>query len=242
MNHHTRFDTAAATYNHHATLQHKIGDSLVSYVELPIKGTVLDFGCGTGHLTRKLVSTTTSVIGYDQSESMINVAKNESRTESECRWTSCLTDAERYAPFDFIISNATLQWVPDLTACIDWMRHHITCQGRLLISVFGPETFKELAEIWPTPIVATQFRPITVYKKEFSHYFDSISVNEHEERQGYASLSDLLRTIKGTGAYVPMGSGLVTPRKMAALDDRYRTKYGDITATYQYAILELIAR
>jgi 2-polyprenyl-3-methyl-5-hydroxy-6-metoxy-1,4-benzoquinol methylase len=106
MNHHTRFDTAAATYNHHATLQHKIGDSLVSYVELPIKGTVLDFGCGTGHLTRKLVSTTTSVIGYDQSESMINVAKNESRTESECRWTSCLTDAERYAPFDFIISGS----------------------------------------------------------------------------------------------------------------------------------------
>jgi trans-aconitate 2-methyltransferase len=74
---------------------------------------VVDLGCGPGHLTGLLAERWPGahVVGLDSSEEMIAKAR-ASITGIEFE-VADLRDWEPPAPVDVLVSNATLQWVPD---------------------------------------------------------------------------------------------------------------------------------
>lgn len=79
---------------------------------------VLDAGCGTGYLTRKLVERGAEAVGVDLSEKMIEIARGAApeldwRVDSVTR-LSTLPDGA----FDLLVSNYVLMDVPDLESTI----------------------------------------------------------------------------------------------------------------------------
>lgn len=83
---------------------------------------VLDAGCGTGYLSRKLAARGAKVTGVDLSENMIAIAQQKSATENyeidfqvgDCSKLAKLGD--RY--FDLVVANYVLMDVPDLEGAI----------------------------------------------------------------------------------------------------------------------------
>ena len=95
---------------------------------------ILDVGCGTGELTKKLVLYSKEVIGIDVSENMIDEAKKRNNDE---KITYLKTSVETYfgetdKTFDIIISIAALHHM-DEEKILQMMKSKLTKNGEILI-------------------------------------------------------------------------------------------------------------
>jgi trans-aconitate 2-methyltransferase len=108
-----------ALYDSKHSFVWKYGQELIELLA-PVSGErILDLGCGTGHLTKRIADTGANVIGLDISESMIDEAR---RNYPELEFVK--GDAADFAfaePFDAVFSNAALHWVKraeEAVACV----------------------------------------------------------------------------------------------------------------------------
>ncbi len=115
------------------------------------------------------------------------------------------------------------------------------------LSIFGPQTFCELAFVLKKHLRISSFLssetflPLPSWTKVTETYFKEDLVKEERITVLYPTLLDFLKTIHATGA---QGNGvspkrLWTHRLIAHLDKEYRQIYGGISVTYQifYIIL-----
>ncbi|WP_327230503.1 trans-aconitate 2-methyltransferase [Streptomyces murinus] len=90
---------------------------------------IADLGCGPGNVTARLAGRwpTAHITGYDNSPEMLDAAHtgHEGPTPGGGRLDFARADARTWAPeepYDLIVSNATLQWVPGhLDRFADWI-------------------------------------------------------------------------------------------------------------------------
>jgi malonyl-CoA O-methyltransferase len=148
----TRFDRRAASYDEATPVQAAMGDELLQRALERIGATpvarILELGCGTGRLTRKLINAfpDARITAVDLSARMTAIAA------TRCPGVETLVaDAEDFiqqaAPgFDLIISNATAQWFSDPAASIRACLRLLAPGGHLALSTFGDQTFRELNE------------------------------------------------------------------------------------------------
>lgn len=99
---------------------------------------VLDAGCGTGYLTRKLAGRGASVVGVDLSDRMIEIARRSApdldlRVDSVTELAT-LNDAE----FDLLISNYVLMDVPDLESTITSFARVLRPRGAAVVIFSHP--------------------------------------------------------------------------------------------------------
>jgi trans-aconitate 2-methyltransferase len=78
-------------------------------------GTVVDLGCGPGHLTADLARRWPDAVvhGLDSSAAMIEDARQLAKPPQLTFELADLREWRPAAPVDVIVSNAVLQWVPD---------------------------------------------------------------------------------------------------------------------------------
>jgi trans-aconitate 2-methyltransferase len=103
---------------------------------------VVDLGCGAGNLTLELADRWpgADVEGVDASPEMIDRA----RAEVGDRVRLTLADARDWRParpVDVLVSNATLQWIPDHLPLLDRLAAGLTPGGWLAVQV--PGNFRE---------------------------------------------------------------------------------------------------
>ncbi|MFD7816027.1 trans-aconitate 2-methyltransferase [Streptomyces sp. NPDC059785] len=99
-------------------------DLLARVPDLPGRpARIADLGCGPGNVTALLAGRwpTARITGYDNSPEMLARARadHEGPTPGGGRLDFATADARTWTPegpYDLIVSNATLQWVPDHTA------------------------------------------------------------------------------------------------------------------------------
>jgi trans-aconitate 2-methyltransferase len=116
---------------------------------------VADLGCGAGNLTRVLAQRwpQAQVEGVDDSPEMLDRA----RSEAGDRVRLTLADVRAWepaAPVDVIVSNATLQWVPDHLPLLDRITRFLAPGGWLAVQVpgnFGEPSHTLLRELAATP-------------------------------------------------------------------------------------------
>ncbi len=100
---------------------------------------VLDLGCGTGHQAAELSAAGAHVVGLDSDPDMIAVARQEHPGTPYV-----LADAQRLVaegelaePFDAVVSNAALHWMPDQDAVLGGARGLLRTGGRLVAEQGG---------------------------------------------------------------------------------------------------------
>jgi trans-aconitate 2-methyltransferase len=101
---------------------------------LPLAGgeTVLDAGCGTGRVTRKLVERLPQgrVVAVDGSEAMVAAVRDVIRPGDEA-FVADLTRLELAQPVDAVVSSAVFHWIPDHEALFARMRAALRAGGRI---------------------------------------------------------------------------------------------------------------
>lgn len=109
----------AGLYDNKFAFIWEYGSNLIDLLDPQPGETVLDIGCGTGHLTRAIAERGANVIGTDFSPAMIEQARaNYPSLRFEVADASDFTLAE---PVNAIFSNAVFHWVRDqegAAACI----------------------------------------------------------------------------------------------------------------------------
>ncbi len=105
------FSKIAAEYEDIATVQKSASEILLKFLKIGGNDDVLDLGCGTGHLTRKIRSLTKGkVVGIDPSEGVIKEAVEKSRRLDIVYETKSAEDMDYEDCFDVIFCNSALQW------------------------------------------------------------------------------------------------------------------------------------
>lgn len=120
------------SYEKNASFVFKYGEDLLSLLDPKQGENILDIGCGTGVLTKKIEQTGAKVIGIDSSEDMI---------ESACKlglkaYTGYAEHMSYDSEFDAVFSNATLHWIKDQKSLIDAVYKSLKKSGRF-VAEFG---------------------------------------------------------------------------------------------------------
>jgi len=112
----------------------KLGADLVTLCDLKEGMSVLDLGCGTGHLTNQIHLSGAKVIGVDISQRMITQAKtNYPNLDFFCADAAKLDLTKQ---FDVVFSNATLHWIKQSESVVERISNSLKPGGKL-VAEFG---------------------------------------------------------------------------------------------------------
>lgn len=139
-----RFDAAAAGYERHARVQHAVADHLLACIArqaLPPAPRILEIGCGTGILTRKLAARFTQADWTitDLAPAMLEQARQALRLGDKARFH--IMDGEHPEPpaadrqFDLICSSMALQWFSNPAQGMARLADLLTPGGCLAVAV-----------------------------------------------------------------------------------------------------------
>jgi SAM-dependent methyltransferase len=104
---------------------------------------VLDVGCGTGAVARRVAGALGArgrVVGVDVNEGMLRVAKAVTPAEAAVEWKAASATSLPFpdASFDVVLSQQMLQFVPEPAMAVREMHRVLAPGGRLAISVCRP--------------------------------------------------------------------------------------------------------
>jgi trans-aconitate 2-methyltransferase len=120
----------------------KFGASLVELLVPKAGETILDLGCGTGHLTAETAATGASVIGSDRSPQMIEKAtQTYPHLLFEVADARALTDSER---FDAVFSNAVLHWIKEPESVLRGIARALKPGGRFVAEFGGRGNIRKI--------------------------------------------------------------------------------------------------
>lgn len=151
-----RFNKAAKTYDQVAVLQQRVGKALLERLQ-GIRcqpQTILDLGCGTGHIEFFLKKTypAAKIIGLDKANGMLTQAqyKEKEQAYSKTHWVCGYAENLPFNDhaFELVYSNLMLHWSVDFTKSLNEIRRVLKPGGLLLFSMVGPDTLQELRYCW----------------------------------------------------------------------------------------------
>jgi trans-aconitate methyltransferase len=110
------------------------GESVLELLDVKPGERILDLGCGTGHLTKKIQEEGADVVGIDASPEMIAKAKENypGLVFSVANGADFSVDE----PFDAVFTNATLHWIQDADGVIRSVYYALKPGGRF-VGEFG---------------------------------------------------------------------------------------------------------
>ncbi len=120
------------------------GEALLELLSPQPGERILDLGCGTGQLTQKIAETGAIVAGIDQSNEMIEKAKN-----NYPQLEFAVADARDFQvkePFDVVFSNAALHWIPQADAVIHCIWQTLKPGGRFVAEFGGKGNVKAIVD------------------------------------------------------------------------------------------------
>jgi malonyl-CoA O-methyltransferase len=244
------FSAAAATYDGWAAVQAPAAQHLVDCLPPGFSPrTILDVGCGTGSLTRRLTERFpfTRIAGIDLAPAMVGTC----RAAWPYPHVFLCGDAEDFDAegnaFDLVASSFAFQWFANKPGTLVRLAQALTPGGILAFTVPVAGTLCELSaahqEAVQRPLAALDYPPDTHYVSWAVEA--GLAVVRAETRPmtvHYPDALSALKSFKGIGAVFKGGAKPLTPREISRLtkvyEDRYRDHNG-VPVTYQ--VLTLIA-
>lgn len=137
------FSRAATAYDHHATLQRRAATALMAGLpaEMPADvgpAQVLDLGCGTGDLARRLRARFpgAAIDGFDIAPGMVAACREAWADDPWARFVIAdIGSAANRIQADIIASSFALQWLADGPTCVAGWSEMVRPGGVLAIAV-----------------------------------------------------------------------------------------------------------
>ena len=121
----------------------QFGEDLITELNVKRGEKVLDLGCGTGQLTRKIADLGADVTGLDASPEMIGQARQNFPAS---RFMLCdAADMNFEGDFDAVFSNAALHWMLRADAVAQAMSRALRTGGRLVAELGGRGNIRTIA-------------------------------------------------------------------------------------------------
>lgn len=244
------FAAASVTYDGVAELQRTVGKALLDTGdnnENPA-GTLLDLGCGTGFLTARLLARTRSIIALDIALPMLQVTRTKLADTANVGYVCA--DAEQLPlagqTVEGVFSNLALQWCVNLEGVFADIKRVMKPGGRLVFSIFGPQTLQELKAAWAE---ADNYNHVNdFYSERQLRYFlrqagyAEIVIETKVYISSYDSVLALMKELKHIGAHNMIAgrnkniTTRTTLQRMVAAYERHRTG-GQIPATFEVIMI-----
>ena len=146
-----RFSASAGTYQSLAVIQNLV---LGKICELFKRGDgrkehILEIGCGTGLLTRKIRNyfPNASIDAIDISPGMIMEARKQFPHDNRIQWiTSDLMDLPGTTTYSLIVSSSSLHWIQPIGAALSRLSGLLAKDGELIVALMVRGTLKELRD------------------------------------------------------------------------------------------------
>ena len=158
-----RFNRAASRYEPEAGIQLRMAGKLLELWKGPVPGSILELGCGTGLLTRRLCERfpSASILATDAAQAMLVEARKRCGDGGGGRLVFTELDARgnvpaakeviSASPFNTVCSNALVQWFPNLETHLRFVSKLSAADGAYLLSGFTQSNFPELNELLSEP-------------------------------------------------------------------------------------------
>lgn len=243
------FSRSSACYDQYAVMQQQAALSLVRRLtdlrhEVPA-GPVLEVGCGTGAVSRELVTMfpERSLTLVDLAPGMIDenrqalavYLETPHYVDWQVRDAETINVRNHYA---LIASCLTLQWFQDLTGSLSRLCEALVPDGILLFSYLGDKSFPEwrsACRALDLPCTMNQL-PDSQALMETIQAIDGYEVTTWSEmiEQRYPTAQDFFRSLKKTGTSTHSADNRLTLTQMARLLSSWPKSDNDaVTITYQ---------
>jgi len=239
--HARRFDRAAASYEASASVQARMADVLLELCreEAP-PANILEFGCGTGLLTRKIWKTYrhAKILATDASPRMLHQAAGFFPPQ-DGRLNFALLDAENpkanalpppVPPFTLAVSNALTQWFPNLGNHLRYASSVTDSSGMYLLSGFARSNFPELNSLLAEPPFSYQkfpgHEPEAFIAALPGTGWELEKIRSWEEKEILPSARDVLHRIRDLGSSRdPREGGKMNRNNLEKLLRDYETRF-----------------
>lgn len=157
----------ASLYDQKHSFVSEYGKSLIPLLEPQPGESILDLGCGTGHLTKAIAETGAHVVGIDSSPSMIETART---TYPDLEFL--VADARDFSfptTFDAIFSNAALHWIPEAEEVVRCIVAALKPGGRLVAEFGGKGNIAAIISAFQQSL-----QEVTGMEEDLGWYYPSI--------------------------------------------------------------------
>jgi trans-aconitate methyltransferase len=198
----------------------KYGEGVLELLAPQAGERILDVGCGTGHLTKKIAEIGAEVVGLDSSAEMIETAR---AAYPEIEFV--VADAADFSfdePFDAVFSNAALHWIHPPEQAVICMSRALRAGGRLVAEFGGKGNVAKI-----TDALRQAIGELVQVEAAHGNYFPSVGeyatlLERHGLEVGSAWLFDRLTKLEegegGLADWVRMFRG----KMMAAVPDELK--------------------
>ncbi len=223
------FQRAAASYEEQAMIQHRVADHLLSLLDRHRRKEihrVLEIGCCTGLLTRKLAARYDDILDLvlnDLVESFAVQAGNLPGIPAISFLAGDIETMELSGSFDLIISSSTFHWINDLEGLLQKLADHLVPGGTLAFSIYGPDNLKEIRSLTG---IGLDYFSLQEVQTMVEKYFSLDQSDQQLEAFHFSSPMAVLDHLRKTGVNA-ISRAPWTPRRMQQFQDDYRTKFSD---------------
>lgn len=173
------FDSVAGDYGSRSVVQAAAAKRLLGLLDIGPKESVLDVGCGPGHITAQIADLTEGrVVGEDISGGMIEQAKHDHPSIEFMRVAA--EDLDFVEEFDVVFCNSTLQWFSDGPRAVSNMCSALRGGGRMGVSC--PST-PQFAPFFESVVEAVVKRPeiAPTYAHRANPWFHLLDLKAYRE-------------------------------------------------------------
>lgn len=223
-----RFAKNLNTYVENAVVQMNMAKRLFDLLPNKNFSNILELGCGTGFLT----SLASDNLNYN-SYTAIDIVKEcepyiKNINENIDFITEDIESLNLNKKYDLIISNAAFQWLNDFEKFITNLKNHLTKNGIILFSTFGPKNFQEISKV---ANISLKYYSIDELKNILSIY--SIEyIEEDSVIKNFKTTKEMFEHMKKTGVNA-ISEKTWTLKDMKEFKEEYAKLYNDnIHLTY----------
>ncbi len=235
-----RFARHLGTYAENTPVQRDMASALlrklISVSDVRRFRRILEIGCGTGGLTRRIESE----LFYDELLAIDLVPECEAFHRDRERTRFLAADAERDelpGPFELVISSAALQWFREPERAPTRLAALSAPGSWCAVATFGPENLREVAAVSGAGL---RYVPLPELGARFEPFFELAELGGEIRTLVFPSPAEVLRHLKLAGVTAAGKPSRWTREQLAGFDRRYREKFsvpGGVSLTYHPLIL-----